>query len=169
MHYWLCLCSHFSMYHMHPYSCTCRYSKHSTESQRIPQQSRQQQSQQRVQWTVPCLLVYSVLSLHFVIEQLPIKDSSYMHGLGVDYVYSQLLTRGVSGYSSLLGNLSVSGQAESTPRAFKTLQNQNMWASYDAFKKLSFRVLQKNFSQEKKLAKTCIWRLTWGIPSRQSL
>ena len=56
----------------------------------------------------------------------------------------KLLTRGTSGYSSLLGNLCmcvcvcvcvcVSGQAESTP-SVQTLQNQYTWASYDTLEK----------------------------------
>ena len=37
--------------------------------------------------------------------------------------------------------------------AFKTLQYQNIWASYDTLEKLSFKDLQESFSQEKRLAK----------------
>ena len=43
------------------------------------------------------------------------------------------LTWGASGYSSLLGNLSVDTQ--NPPLVFKTLQYQNMWASYDTLEK----------------------------------
>ena len=64
---------------------------------------------------------------------------------------NNILTRGASGYSSLLGNLSVclcvyvslDRQAEPLPQlddcmcsgSFKTLQYQNIWASYDTLEK----------------------------------
>ena len=48
-----------------------------------------------------------------------------------------LLTRGASGYSSLLGNLyvTVSVDRQNPHLEFKTLQYQNIWASCDMLKK----------------------------------
>ena len=53
----------------------------------------------------------------------------------------RLLTRGASGYNSLLGNLSVclsvcvSLDRQNPHLVFKTLQNQYTWASYDTLEK----------------------------------
>ena len=63
-----------------------------------------------------------------------LRDCHAQNELSSDLRY---LTRGASGYSSLLGNLSVymcvciSGQAESTP----SVQNQYTWASYETLEK----------------------------------
>ena len=58
---------------------------------------------------------------------------------------------------------------------FKTLQNQNIWASYDTLEKLSFGVLQKKLQSREKACKSfrlytyTVRRLAWGIPSRHGL
>ena len=67
-----------------------------------------------------------------------------------------LLTRGASGYSSLLGNLSVYvSLARQNPHlAFKTLQYHNMWASYDMFEKTIIRNFAEKASVKRKSLQT---------------
>ena len=66
------------------------------------------------------------------------------------------LTRGASGYSSFLGNLSVyvSLDRQNPHLAFKTLQYHNMWASYDMLEKTIIRNFAEKASVKRKSLQT---------------
>ena len=66
------------------------------------------------------------------------------------------LTRGASGYSSLLGNLSVyvSLDRQNPHLAFKTLQYHSMWALYDMLEKTIIRNFAEKASVKRKSLQT---------------